>query len=582
MASFISTGYFNPGFGFPYDWNKASSWYASGTTATGIPGSMDDVVIGMPNGGRGYAVSIGTSQTANSLSFSYNSASGPVAGQALNLIIGAGGSLVDLGSILGTGQFMPNGSSQATIDLINGGKFEADTASSTGAPNTALTVAFDDGAGSTLTLGMFTDASGSSSLGFGEKITNLSGSDKIILSNVTYSASQSFIYSGGVLKIFSMLNQTGTEIADLVVSLGAGLTTFRLFGNGANDTSGPLAISVACYCADTLILTPRGPVNVQDLIVGEEVLTIRGGSQVAMPVQWIGQRTVEIGRHPRPDSVLPIRITAGACGGGLPLRDLLVSPDHAIFVDGVLVPARLLVNGVSIVQDASAGTVHYYHVELERHSILLAEGLPVESYLNTGNRGLFVDTELPLVLHPEFTVDASLSCWETDACAPLAVDPAVVEPIWRRFAASAGVLPPTSAFGSSADLRLRAGNRDIHPIAIDGNRYTFAVSQASSVQLVSPAALPSSQMPWIDDRRQLGVCVNRIVLRSGDQVSELPVDHPGLADGWWAAEGSNETLWRWTNGSAALPLPAGVDIVDIFISGGAASTAPVEMELLAA
>ena len=89
-------------------------------------------------------------------------------------------------------------------------------------------------------------------------------------------------------------------------------------------------------------------------------------------------------------------------------------------------------------------------------------------------------------------------------------------------------------------------------------------------------------MPWIDDRRQLGVCVNRIVLRSGDLVSELPVDHPGLADGWWAAEGSNETLWRWINGSAALPLPAGVDIVDIFISGGAVSTAPAEMELLAA
>ena len=286
MAAFTSRG-FNRGPGVaPYNWTKSDSWTLSGTSTTGIPGSTDDVFIDMSGGSRGYSVSIGTSQLVNSLNFDYSGISAPVVGQALDLIIGAGGSLVDQGVVVGTGQFMPNGSSQATIDLINGGKFEVDTASSSGAPNTALTVAFDDGSGSSLTLGMFTNGNDGNKSGFGETITNLSGTDRIILSNVSYTATDSFTYVGGVLKIFSMLGATGTEIADLVVSLGTGLTSFRLFGNDANGTSGPMAISAVCYCADTLILTPRGSVNVQDLIVGDEVLTVQGGLQVAKPVQW--------------------------------------------------------------------------------------------------------------------------------------------------------------------------------------------------------------------------------------------------------------------------------------------------------
>jgi len=74
--------------------------------------------------------------------------------------------------------------------------------------------------------------------------------------------------------------------------------------------------------------------------------------------------------------------------------------------------------------------------------------------------------------------------------------------------------------------------------------------------VVSHAASPTDARPWMEDRRRLGVCVERIVLRSGyDDVQEVPVDHPGLLQGWWAVERNGTALRRWTDGTAVLPLP---------------------------
>ena len=87
-----------------------------------------------------------------------------------------------------------------------------------------------------------------------------------------------------------------------------------------------------------------------------------------------------------------MRIAASAFGGGLPHRDLWLSPDHAVLVDGALVPARCLVNGASIAAEPRAD-IRYFHVELAAHGVLVAEGLPAESYLDTGNRAAFTEAK---------------------------------------------------------------------------------------------------------------------------------------------------------------------------------------------
>ena len=94
----------------------------------------------------------------------------------------------------------------------------------------------------------------------------------------------------------------------------------------------------------------------------------------------MGRRRVECDRHPEPAKVWPIRIKAGAFGPRLPERDLRVSPQHAIFDEDVLIPAKYLVNGTSVAVEQT-DFIEYYHVELPNHDLLLAEGLPAESYL---------------------------------------------------------------------------------------------------------------------------------------------------------------------------------------------------------
>ncbi len=119
-------------------------------------------------------------------------------------------------------------------------------------------------------------------------------------------------------------------------------------------------------------------------------------------IVWIGYRRVDIARHKQPDKLLPIRIMPGALDDGIPNRPLYLSPDHAVFVDDVLIPAKFLCNGRTIVQ-VPADRVTYYHIELPRHDVVFAEGLPAESYLDTGNRSSFANADGSVALYPDFS-----------------------------------------------------------------------------------------------------------------------------------------------------------------------------------
>jgi collagen type I alpha len=170
---------------------------------------------------------------------------------------------------------------------------------------------------------------------------------------------------------------------------------------------------LACFRGGTRISTPDGPVAVEDLSSGDLVTTHFGGTR---RVVWIGHREVNCRRHSNPRSVWPVRILPNAFAPGQPHGELFLSPDHAVFVDGVLIPIRLLINGTTI-RPIEASRVTWYHVELEEHDVLFAEGLAAESYLDQNNREFFANGGTAVRLFPDFTART----WEMAGCAPLVV-----------------------------------------------------------------------------------------------------------------------------------------------------------------
>jgi hypothetical protein len=217
----------------------------------------------------------------------------------------------------------------------------------------------------------------------------------------------------------------------------------------------------ACFVTGTRIATRDGPRPVEALRIGDLVLT-RSGE--ARPIRWIGHRSVDPRRHPRPEQVHPLRIAAGAFGPGRPERPVFVSPDHGICVDGVdagasvLVPAGLLANGVNIAR-VDLGAVTYWHVELDTHDVIMAEGLPVESWLDDGRRDNFDNGEAPVRSHPDFAPPSNAWRWEAAGCLRMVLTGPLLEaarrqaegPDWRGPGVRAGwtlpFAPPYRASG---------------------------------------------------------------------------------------------------------------------------------------
>ncbi|WP_284946633.1 Hint domain-containing protein [Acidisoma cladoniae] len=164
-----------------------------------------------------------------------------------------------------------------------------------------------------------------------------------------------------------------------------------------DSTAGTVSVEVVapCFAEGTRILTIRGYVAVEELRIGDRVLTL---DRADRPITWLGQRSIDCRRHASPDKVNPVQIQADAFAPAVPKRDVFLSPDHAVFVEGVLIPIKHLINGTTIRQ-VPAGIITYFHVELPEHAVVLAEGLPSESYLDTGDRTAFAGGVVK-ALHP--------------------------------------------------------------------------------------------------------------------------------------------------------------------------------------
>jgi hypothetical protein len=388
---------------------------------------------------------------------------------------------------------------------------------------------------------------------------NVSGQQTIVLNTAT----------GGRLSI----SVFGSNLAPGVYSsTGTGPLLLTNDGTGGTD----IVKNVVCFARGTRVATPQGETAVEDLRPGNLVSACFGpaAERTAQPVKWLGFRRIKLMEHPRPETVMPVRIRKGAFAENVPHRDLLVSPDHAIFVDGMLISARQLVNHATIRYETPWRSVDYFHIELDHHAILLAEGLPAESYLDTGNRGFFDNSGEPLILHPDLSTRSDFPTRAMSSCAEFVWDEARVQPVWQRLAdraTASGQPVPVRATTAEADLHIMADGRVIPPASIENKLFTFVLPRrAREVQVVSRAGTPTDTRPWLDDRRCLGVSVERIMLRDRTYVTEVSLDDPGLSRGWWDIERDGIAMRRWTNGAAVLPLPAfeGLAMLHIWASSG--------------
>jgi hypothetical protein len=157
-------------------------------------------------------------------------------------------------------------------------------------------------------------------------------------------------------------------------------------GNNYMGGGSALTSTAACFCAGTRIATPDGAVAVEELAIGDLVITQDGRTQ---PVVWIGRRRIA-SRFAERLRVWPVRVTAGALAENVPSRDLRLSPDHALYLEGVLVHAGALVNGSTILRETEPEEIFtYFHVELADHAVISAEGAPVESFVDNQDRLAF-------------------------------------------------------------------------------------------------------------------------------------------------------------------------------------------------
>jgi len=192
-----------------------------------------------------------------------------------------------------------------------------------------------------------------------------------------------------------------------------------------------------------------------------------------------------------------------------------VSPDHALYLEGHLIPAKALTNGFTIRQPHRE-MVTYYHIELPGHEVLFAEGTPAESYLETGNRAAFENGSGRLTLHPDF----AQSLRERGCYAPFAEAGKAVETVRQRILDRAEI-----GTTSDPDLKIRYEN--------------------SGAVIESRTAIPGEIFADPRDRRRLGVKIASLQIDGRD----IPLNHPALTVGWYDCEPDG----RWTNGNAEIP-----------------------------
>jgi Hint domain len=429
-------------------------------------------------------------------------------------------SLTDAGGLVNNGVILLDPSTLTAAALTGSGSLTIGTSGTLDAQGTVAsteTIAFG-GTYGVLQVGNASLVSG--------KIANFGTYETIDLPNLAFrsGSSSATVNSGGTLIATNGISSntlflTGTVTHPLLVTQDSGTGT---------------DISVLCFCAGTGIATPQGEVRVDRLAVGDEVLTAGGR---ARRIAWIGKGRV-LATRGRRGPATPLIVRRGALADNVPNRDLRLTKGHALHLDGVLIPVEFLVNHRSVLWDDMAQEVSIYHVELETHDVLLANGAPAESYRDDGNRWLFANANTGWDLPPK------------EPCAPIVTGGPAVDAVWLRLLERAGPRPGLP-LTEDPDLHLLVDGSRVDAVSRLGEVYLFQLPAGREVvRIVSRSAAPD-ELGVSRDPRVLGVALRRIVFRQGTRFSVVKAPDDRLAEGFHGFESTGAL--RWTNGDALLP-----------------------------
>ena len=390
-------------------------------------------------------------------------------------------------------------------------------------------------------------------------IKNFKLDDHLLFENDTGSSDVNTFYTSykdGILSIIHNDGKTSKTIASFRYDAGDSNQALPNVNIVRGSDGNSYFDITKCFLLGTNILTSKGEKSVESLSVGDEVVAICNNGRINRKIVWIGKTDISVDQGKNRYDLYPVCIKAHAFGLNKPHRDLYLTPEHTVYIDGGLIPVRMLVNGRSIVIDKSRDKFQIYHVETEQHSILLSENLMTESYLNTDDKYLFDNDIVNFGL--EFNEHAGHKSWENDAAAPLTVSRGKVEPIWNRLdrrATQLGYKPVIKrAITRNPDLCLITDKgKKIKPVHFKDNIYSFFIPDGTYVVAMnSKTSLPSDVIgPFIDDRRTLGVLVSKISVISNRTLIMFPTDISELS-GWHGIEPDRTD--RWTMGLAQLPI----------------------------
>jgi hypothetical protein len=337
--------------------------------------------------------------------------------------------------------------------------------------------------------------------------------------------------------ITTLSGNTGVVLSDgstnETLSFGASISNFS-YRTGSFGTE---LTTTVCFCVNTLIDTPTGQMPVQTLQAGDLVLTAHNGPR---KIVWIGTGKV-LATRGRRGAATPVIVRKGALADNVPQQDLHVTKGHSLYIDDVLIPVEFLVNHKTIIWDDRAQEVEIYHVELESHDVLIANGAPAESYRDDGNRWLFRNANAGWGPVPQ------------EPYAPVLTGGPVVDAAWRRLLDRAGPrdLPPLT---DDPDLHLLVDGVRVDAHERRGLAHAFRLpSSPKSVVIASREAAPA-ELGIARDPRSLGVALRQVTVWQGALVVPLDADDDRLTAGFHGYEESDRI--RWTDGHAELPITA--------------------------